>query len=89
MDPVRDASQYGHLVTDCDIDVVDYSVERVSVREFRGKSSNKDFLEYLKTIDRDGCGKARSPEGWAKARWINVKGMDWGIIQALSLIYGK
>ncbi|KIO26588.1 hypothetical protein M407DRAFT_74306 [Tulasnella calospora MUT 4182] len=77
VDAVRDSQEYDHIKADCQIDVIDYGQEKSSFREF----DNKGFLRYLSTV---GKGK----DDWAKVRWINIKGMDWSIIKALSLIYG-
>lgn len=77
VDAVRDSPEYDHIKADCQIDVIEYGQEKSSFREF----DNKGFLRYLSTV---GKGK----DDWAKVRWINVKGMDWSIIKALSLVYG-
>lgn len=77
VDAVRDSSEYDHITADCQIDVIDYGQTKSCFREF----DNKGFLTFLSTV---GKGK----DDWAKVRWINVKGMDWSIIKALSLVYG-
>lgn len=77
VDAVRDSPEYDHITADCQIDVIEYGQEKSCFREF----DNKGFLKYLSAV---GKGK----DDWAKVRWINVKGMDWSIIKALSLVYG-
>lgn len=78
VDPVRDESAYEHITAHCRIDVVDYGHDKVKFMEY----DNKGFLAFLAAV---GKGK----DDWATVRWINVKGIDWGIIKALSLVYGE
>ncbi|KAG8997243.1 hypothetical protein FRB90_012553 [Tulasnella sp. 427] len=77
VDAVRDSPEYDHIRANCHIDVIEYGQEKASFHEFE----NKGFLQYLSSV-----GKAK--DDWAKVRWINVKGMDWSIIKALSIVYG-
>lgn len=76
VDPRRDGKEYDHIVADCHIDVIDYGATKVEMREY----DNKGFLSFLDT-------SLRQKADWAKVRWINIKGIDWKIIKALSLVY--
>jgi hypothetical protein len=61
IDPRRESAKraYAHIHEECEIEVVDYSAEHVSFRQF----NNNSFLEFLKTADRKPS---------TKVRWINV-----------------
>jgi hypothetical protein len=61
------------------IEVVDYS----SVRSSFGRMSNKSFIEMMSHED------ASAREPWVKVRWINIGGVDWGVLSALALRYGQ
>ena len=78
VDPLRDSGEYDHIVADTRVDVIDYGHERVEFKEF----NNKGLLAFLANM-------GKSKDDWATVRWINVKGIDWGIIKALSLVYGE
>ena len=60
------------------IEVADYS----SVRSSFGRMTNKSFIEMM---NNDG---AEMREPWVKVRWINIGGVDWGVLSALALKYG-
>lgn len=57
------------LSADCDITVVDFSLERMVKRHF----NNDTFIAFLE----------RPQETWVKCRWINVNGLSWDVIQAV------
>lgn len=76
VDVRRDHPEYNHIAADCQIDVIDYGSDKVDFRQF----DNQGFLGFLET-------SLRRKEDWAKVRWINVKGIDWKIIKALTLVY--
>lgn len=78
INPSRDGPEYDHIVADCHVDVIDYGTSKAEMREF----DNKGFLDFLQA-------NLREKEDWAKVRWINIKGIDWKIIKALSLVYGE
>lgn len=53
----------------CEITVVDFSQDDISIRRF----DNESLISFL---------KLPAPK-WATCRWINVKGLSWDVIQAL------
>ncbi|KAF7314390.1 hypothetical protein MKEN_00911700 [Mycena kentingensis (nom. inval.)] len=65
---------YGHVQRDCTIEVVDYSA--VSANSTTMK--NAEFVKW-----------AQSPQSerahWVKVRWINICGISWDVIKAVSL----
>ncbi len=80
VDPRRGSAdiQYGGIRQNCVIEVFDYS----SVRHSFGRMTNKEFVNFL------GDEGASKPEPWVKVRWINIGGMSWDVIKAVSLKYG-
>lgn len=52
---------YRHISEECEIEVIDYSSERIKFRQFK----NRSFLEFLHS--KDGT---REPD--MEVRWINV-----------------
>ncbi|KAK0199107.1 magnesium transporter [Armillaria mellea] len=79
VDPRRASAdlQYGGIKQNCVIELFDYS----SVRHSFGRMTNKEFVNFLED-DR-----ASKPESWVKVRWINIGGMSWDVIKAVSLKY--
>ncbi|KAG7452072.1 magnesium transporter [Guyanagaster necrorhizus] len=79
VDPRRASAdvQYGSIRQNCVIEVFDYS----SVRHSFGRMTNKEFVNFLDDAD------ASKPEPWVKVRWINIGGMSWDVIKAVSLKY--
>ncbi|KAF8899336.1 magnesium transporter [Infundibulicybe gibba] len=79
VDPRRASADaaYGHIHQDCVIEVVDYS----AVRSSFGRMTNREFVNLM------GDHKASEREPWVKARWINIGGMSWDVIKAVSLRY--
>lgn len=69
---------YGHIRQDCVIEVVDYSAVRSSI----GRMTNREFVNLMD----DPAASAREP--WVKVRWINIGGLSWDVIKAVSLKYG-
>ncbi|PPR02360.1 hypothetical protein CVT24_011704 [Panaeolus cyanescens] len=97
VDPRRASADaiYGHLEEDCVIEVTDYSA-------VRSKSYTMDKFEFVDFLDGgnddDPHSGFLSPgmqeeqrdfsrEPWVKVRWINIGGMSWTVIKALSLKY--
>lgn len=80
VDPRRDSANqtHGHIRQDCLIEVVDYSV----VRSTFTRMTNAGFVQLL------GDPRSSNKETWAKVRWINIGGISWDVISALSLKYG-
>ncbi|KAJ7056655.1 magnesium transporter [Mycena amicta] len=77
---VRRASadaMYGAIRQDCVIEVADYSVVRSSF----GRMTNREFVNFMNDP------AASAPEPWVKVRWINIGGMSWDVIKAISLKY--
>ncbi|KAJ7773670.1 hypothetical protein DFH07DRAFT_1057199 [Mycena maculata] len=66
--------QYRGLNQDCFIDVVDYSAVSYSCLHMR----NATFVDW--------CTSTRSKrKPWVKVRWINIAGISWDVIKAVSL----
>ncbi|KAL8869237.1 MAG: hypothetical protein Q9174_004420, partial [Haloplaca sp. 1 TL-2023] len=59
-----------HLVEDCDILVVDFSVDYIELHRLNNNSL-KEFLDIPR------------PE-WVACRWINVNGLSWDVIRSLA-----
>ncbi|GLB43551.1 putative corA-like Mg2+ transporter protein [Lyophyllum shimeji] len=68
---------YGHIRQDCEIEVIDYS----SVRSSAGRMTNAEFVNLLS----DPAASAKEP--WVKVRWINIGGLSWDVIRAVSIKY--
>ncbi|KAG6820662.1 hypothetical protein H0H93_013513 [Arthromyces matolae] len=70
---------YGHIRQDCVIEVIDYS----SVRSSFGRMTNREFVSLMNDPG------ASERESWAKVRWINISGMSWDVIKAVSIKYAR
>lgn len=57
------------LSAPCDITVVDFSEDRLSIQKLDNETLN-GFLN-------------RPRPDWVKCRWINVNGLSWDVIQSL------
>lgn len=81
VDPRRPESDatYGHLRTQCEIEVVDYS----AVRRASKKYTNIEFTQFL---DPDSTGSVKR-DSWVKVRWINIGGISWDVLKALAIKY--
>ncbi|XP_006453892.1 hypothetical protein AGABI2DRAFT_189237 [Agaricus bisporus var. bisporus H97] len=79
VDPRRASAdlQYGHIRQECTIEITDYSSVRSTIRSLK----NDEFIDMM--LD-DEAGKSPS---WRKVRWINIGGVSWDVIKALSLRY--
>jgi hypothetical protein len=83
IDPRRPAvdAAYRHIREDnCGIEIVDYSAVRSTARTMK----NAEFIDFMNTPTEDGL-PPREP--WVKVRWINIGGMDWEVIKAVSIRY--
>jgi hypothetical protein len=83
IDPKRPAvdAAYCHIREDsCGIEIVDYSAVRSTSRTM----TNAEFINFMNTPSQ-GDLPPRDP--WVKVRWINIGGMDWEVIKAVSLKY--
>ncbi|KAL8951436.1 MAG: hypothetical protein Q9222_002597 [Ikaeria aurantiellina] len=65
----QEPSNLPHLFEECEIKVVDFSIDSMSVHQMNNKSL-EEFLEDPR------------PE-WAACRWINVNGLSWDVIKLL------
>jgi hypothetical protein len=81
VDPRRASAdaEYGGIKQECVIEVVDYS----AVRSSFGRMTNREFVDLMNNPDAS----ARDP--WVKVRWINIAGMSWDVIKAVSIKYGE
>ncbi|KAF8814460.1 magnesium transporter [Phlegmacium glaucopus] len=70
---------YGHTLYPCRIEVVDYS----AVRNIHRVMSNDEFVELMDT----GSDEPPPKPPWAKVRWINIAGLSWDVIKAVSIKY--
>lgn len=79
IDPRRSTAdlEFGHVQSDCVIQVFDYS----SVRSSIGTMTNKEFVDLMNDP------LASEPEPWVKVRWINIGGLSWDVIKAVSIKY--
>jgi hypothetical protein len=80
VDPRRASAelQYGHIQSECAIEITDYSSVSIAV----GKMRNMQFIQLM----CDDAASERPP--WVKVRWINIGGVSWDVIKALSQRYG-
>ncbi|KAK2592700.1 hypothetical protein QQS21_009601 [Conoideocrella luteorostrata] len=58
------------LSAECDITVVDFSLDRMVKCHF----NNESFITFL---------EHQPQESWTKCRWININGLSWDVIQAV------
>ncbi|KAJ7880974.1 hypothetical protein B0H14DRAFT_2705638 [Mycena olivaceomarginata] len=79
VDPRRASAdaQFGGIRQDCVIEVADYS----AVRSSFGRMTNREFVSLM----NDPAASEREP--WVKVRWINIGGMSWDVIKAVSIKY--
>ncbi|KAL0575761.1 hypothetical protein V5O48_006204 [Marasmius crinis-equi] len=79
VDPRRASAdaQFGKVRADCVIELVDYS----SFTHSYGRMTNKEFINLLADP------KASKREPWVKVRWINIGGLSWDVMKAVSLKY--
>ncbi|KAF9483451.1 hypothetical protein BDN70DRAFT_929153 [Pholiota conissans] len=77
IDPSRPAvdAVYKHIEEGCDIEIIDYS----AVRSRHRSLNNREFVEFMESGER---------EAWVKVRWINIGGISWDVIKALTLRHG-
>ncbi|KAJ7064701.1 magnesium transporter [Mycena amicta] len=70
-------AEYGSIKANAVIDVVDYSAVRSNAR----RMANREFVQLMGDLE------ASEPEPWVKVRWINIGGVSWDVIKALSIRY--
>ena len=82
VDPRRVTAEatYSHMINPCRIEVVDYS----AIRNIHSSMSKDEFIDFMDT------GSLEPPQkpSWAKVRWINICGLSWDVIKAVSIAYG-
>ncbi|KAK7464367.1 hypothetical protein VKT23_006534 [Stygiomarasmius scandens] len=79
IDPRRASADlmYGNIKKKSMIEMYDYS----STNCMAGRYTNQDFIKLLNDP------QASSREHWVKVRWINIGGLSWDVIKAVSLKY--
>jgi len=82
IDPRRPAVDaiYNYIQQDCEIEIMDYSAIRNTTR----RMNNAEFVKFMDVDSPDP--PPRDP--WVKVRWINIGGVSWDVIKALSIKYG-
>ncbi|KAF7325631.1 CorA-like protein [Mycena kentingensis (nom. inval.)] len=70
-------AEYGSIRATTTIDVIDYSAVRTKFK----RMSNREFVQLMDDPN------ASEPEGWVKCRWINIGGISWDVIKAVSIRY--
>jgi hypothetical protein len=80
------SEKYGHFKQDCIIEVADYTTDDVSVKRL----GNAELLELMKEPSPPHHPPRAGTTGSVRTgvRWINIGGIDWGIMSALALKYG-
>ena len=71
---------YGGMIHPCRIEIVDYS----AIRKIHRVMSNDEFIDLM---DTGSHGPPQKPP-WAKVRWINICGLSWDVMKAVSIAYG-
>ncbi|KAF5346159.1 hypothetical protein D9758_009966 [Tetrapyrgos nigripes] len=79
IDPRRASADlmFGHIKKNCLIEMYDYS----STNCMAGRYTNSDFVKLLSDP------QASKRDSWVKVRWINIGGLSWDVIKAVSLKY--
>ncbi|KAJ6514237.1 hypothetical protein C8R47DRAFT_568707 [Mycena vitilis] len=70
-------AEYGWIKQQCVIEIADYSTVRCSF----GRMTNCEFVDLMR--DDEASVRPR----WARVRWINIAGMSWDVIKAVSIKY--
>ena len=80
INPHRNSAEllYGHIHQECTVEIMDYSAVRSSVR----RMTNNEFTHFM----QDSIASATDP--WVKVRWINIGGVSWDVLKAVSIKYG-
>ena len=83
VDPRRMTAEatYSHMINPCRIEIVDYS----AIRNTHFMMSKDEFIDLMGS--RDSPDPPLKPP-WAKVRWINLCGLSWDVIKAVSIAYG-
>jgi hypothetical protein len=80
------SENYGHFKQDCIIEVADYTTNDISVKRL----GNAEFVELLKEPYPPHHPPHMGSTGSLRTgvRWVNIGGIDWGVMSALALKYG-
>ncbi|KAF8640775.1 hypothetical protein AX17_000425 [Amanita inopinata Kibby_2008] len=80
VDPRRASADllYSHIHQECIVEIFDYS----SLRSNAVRMTNTEFIEFMSNET------VSMTEPWVKVRWINIAGMSWDVIKAVSIRYG-
>ncbi|KAJ7635160.1 magnesium transporter [Roridomyces roridus] len=80
IDPRRATAdlEFGWIQEECVVEVVDYSSVGCNVQRMK---NNEEFIRFM----NDPSTSARQP--WVKVRWINIGGLSWDVVKAVSLRY--
>jgi len=75
-------AEYSHFKQDCVIDVIDYDADDVNFQRL----TNAGLLQLLnEPTPKTRRGDDELPP--RMVRWINIGGIDWGVLRALALKY--
>ena len=82
VNPLHSASiaEYSHFVQACVIDVVDYDAQDAIFKKMR----NDEFIGLMR--EQHKLPSAPPPR---RVRWINIGGIDWGVLSTLALRYSQ
>jgi hypothetical protein len=83
VDPRRKTAEatYSHMINPCRIEIVDYS----AIRNIHRSMTKDEFINLMDT----GSSEPPQRPRWAKVRWINICGLSWDVIKAISIAYGE
>ncbi|KAK6988181.1 magnesium-like protein [Favolaschia claudopus] len=70
-------AEYGEIQQKCIIEVADYSAVRCSL----SRMTNQEFVDFM----QGSTSNPRQP--WVKVRWINIGGISYDVIKAMSMVY--
>ncbi|KAK7018173.1 magnesium-like protein [Favolaschia claudopus] len=70
-------AEYGEIQQKCIIEVADYSAVRCSL----SRMTNQEFVDFM----QETSSNPRQP--WVKVRWINIGGISYDVIKAMSMVY--
>ena len=82
VDPRRITAEatYSHMIHPSKIEIVDYS----AIRNNHSSMTKDEFIDLMDT----GSSEPPQKPTWAKVRWINICGLSWDVIKAVSIAYG-
>ncbi|CAE6523140.1 unnamed protein product, partial [Rhizoctonia solani] len=80
-DPRKSATVelYGGIKANCRIEICEYGPSKARFTDY----DNKSFVTWLNSNEATA-----NREIWNKVRWINIAGVSWDVISALTLHYG-